>query len=146
MSASLLFASFFADRVPPRRLMQASALIVLIGVIPAYQVLARGGANLFVVLPLLTMAVAGANGSFAFLLAGLFPTRVRFSGVALSLNVGFTLLSGLGPLAANALIGATGWAAAPGLIIAASALIGLVVASRLSDRPTTLAEAVPASG
>ena len=71
MSASLLFASFFADRVPPRRLMQASALIVLIGVIPAYQVLARGGANLFVVLPLLTMAVAGANGSFAFLLGRL---------------------------------------------------------------------------
>ncbi|WP_288579862.1 MFS transporter [uncultured Methylobacterium sp.] len=144
MSASLLFASFFADRVAPRRLMQASALIVLIGVIPAYQVLARGDANLFLVLPLLTMAVAGANGSFAYLLAGLFPTRVRFSGVALSLNIGFTLLSGLGPLAANALIGATGWTAAPALIIAASALIGLVVASRLSDRPDTLAEAAAA--
>ncbi len=118
MSASLLAASFFADKVPPRRLMQASALVILIGVVPAYQVLARGDANLFLVLPLLTMAVAGANGSFAYLLAGLFPTRVRFSGVALSLNLGFTLLSGLGPLAANALIGATGWAAAPGLIIA----------------------------
>lgn len=146
MSASLLVASFFADRVPPRRLMQVSALVILIGVIPAYQVLARGDANLFLVLPLLTMAVAGANGSFAYLLAGLFPTRVRFSGVALSLNLSFTLLSGLGPLAANALIGATGWAAAPSLIIAAAALIGLVVASRLSDRPATLAEAVPASG
>jgi hypothetical protein len=32
----------------------------------AYQVLARGDANLFLVLPLLTMAVAGANGSFAY--------------------------------------------------------------------------------
>ncbi|WFT80011.1 MULTISPECIES: MFS transporter [unclassified Methylobacterium] len=146
MSASLLLASSFADRVAPRRLMQGSALLLLLGVVPAYQVLARGDANLFLVLPLLTVAVAGANGTFAYLLAGLFPTRVRFSGVALSLNLGFTLLSGLGPLAANALIGATGWTAAPGLIIAAVALVGLVVAGRLADRPATLGAALPVSG
>ncbi|MFE1602119.1 MFS transporter [Methylobacterium sp. ID0610] len=146
MSSSLLAASWFADRVPPRRLMQASALLLLVGAVPTYQLLARGDANLFLVLPLLTVAVAGANGSFAYLLAGLFPTRVRFSGVALSLNVGFTLLSGLGPLAANALIGATGWPAAPGLIIAAVALVGLLTAARLGDRPDTLKAALPAAG
>ncbi|RVU21766.1 MFS transporter [Methylobacterium oryzihabitans] len=134
MSLSLLAASWFADRVPPRRLLLASSVILLVGAVPAYAVLARGDANLILVLPLLTVAVAGANGSFAYLLAKLFPTRVRFSGVALSLNLGFTLLSGLGPLAANLLIGATGWPGAPGLIIAAVALVSLVTALRLSER------------
>ncbi|MGY2048401.1 MFS transporter [Methylobacterium sp. JK268] len=146
MSASLLLASTFADRVPPRRLMQGSALLLLVGVVPAYRALAAGDANLFLVLPLLTVAVAGANGTFAYLLAGLFPTRVRFSGVALSLNLGFTLLSGLGPLAANQLIATTGWNAAPALIIAAVALIGILVASRLADQPTEIGAALPASG
>ena len=93
---------------------------------------------------LLALAAAGANGSFAFLLARLFPARIRFSGVALSLNISFTLLSGLGPLTANALIGASGWAAAPGLIISAVALIGLWTsvaigrASRLDGNPAAL--------
>lgn len=146
MSASLLAASWFADRIPPRRLLQASTLLLLVGAVPAYAVLARGDANLFLVLPLLTVAMAGANGSFAYLLATLFPTRVRFSGVALSLNLGFTLLSGLGPLAANALIGATGWPAAPGLIIAGVALVGLLTALRLRDGPQPAGEVAPVSG
>lgn len=136
MSLSLLAASSFADRVPPRRLMQASALLLLVGAVPAYRLLATGDANLLIVLPLLTMAVAGANGSFAYILATLFPARVRFSGVALSLNIAFTLLSGLGPLAANALIGATGWNAAPALIIAAVALVSLLTTLALKDAPT----------
>lgn len=131
MSASLLTASAFADRLPPRRLMQGSAWLLLVGAVPAFEWLARGDANLLVVLSLLAIAVAGANGSFAYLLATLFPARVRFSGVALSLNISFTLLSGLGPLGANALIGATGWRAAPALIVCGVALVSLLAASRL---------------
>lgn len=146
MSVSLLAASWFADRIPPRRLLQASTLLLLVGAVPAYVVLARGDANLFLVLPLLTVAMAGANGSFAYLLATLFPTRVRFSGVALSLNLGFTLLSGLGPLAANALVGATGWPAAPGLIIAGVALVGLLTALRLGDSRLRVGEVASVSG
>jgi MFS family permease len=145
MSASLLFASWFADRVPPQRLMQASALLLLVAAVPAYWLLARGDANLLLVLPLLTMAVAGANGSFAYLLASLFPPRVRFSGVALSLNIGFTLLSGLGPLAANALIGTTGWLAAPGFIIAGAALVGLLTTLRLGRERSSIASVASAS-
>ena len=125
MSLSLLAASWLADRMPPQRLLRASSLLLIVGGPAGYALLARGDADLLLVLPLLAIAVAGANGSFAYLLARLFPARVRFSGVALSLNISFTLLSGLGPLAANALIDASGWRAAPGLIVGAVALIGL---------------------
>ena len=36
------------------------------------------------------------NGTYAVLLTDLFPTRVRFSGVALAFNISFTLFSGTG--------------------------------------------------
>ena len=47
------------------------------------------------------------------MVADLFPTRVRFSGVALSYNVGVALLSDTAPLLATAAIAATGIPAAP---------------------------------
>ena len=40
--------------------------------------------------------------------ASLFPTRVRFSGVALSYNIAVTILAGFAPLAATFLIQHTG--------------------------------------
>ena len=125
MSVLLLMVAWGADKVPPRRLLRASSLMLLFGGPVGYALLAGGNANIDIVLPALALAAAGANGSFAFILASLFPPRVRFSGVALSLNISFTLFSGLGPLAANALIKASSWNAAPGLVIAAAALVGL---------------------
>lgn len=144
MSLSLLAASTAADRVPPHRLLAASSLILLFGAPAAYALLARGDADLLIVLPLLAVAVAGANGSFAFLLARLFPARVRFSGVALSLNISFTLLSGLGPLAANALIAASDRPAAPGLIVSAVALVSLAAAFLLGRSSRAENGATPA--
>jgi MFS family permease len=137
MSLSLLTASWWADRIPPRYLLMASSVLLMFGAPIAYILLARGDANLLLVLPLFAMAAAGANGSFAYLIASLFPVRVRFSGVALSLNISFTVLSGLGPLGANALIATSGWPAAPALIVSAVALIGVgasVALGRVTDK------------
>jgi MFS family permease len=132
MSAALLGAAWLADRVPPHRLLLLSSAALLVGAPLCFQRLASGTASLVLLLPILAMAVAGANGTFAFLLAGLFPPRHRFSGVALSLNISFTLLSGLGPLAAALLISASGALAAPGWIIAAAGGVGIVAALRLA--------------
>ena len=53
--------------------------------------------------------VAGlTNGSFAVLLTDLFPTRIRFTGVALVFNVSFTIFSGTAPLVATSADQGTG--------------------------------------
>ncbi|MET3722697.1 MFS transporter [Sphingomonas trueperi] len=132
MSAALLAAAWLADRVRPHRLLLLSSAALLVGAPLSFQRLASGTASLVILLPILALAVAGANGTFAFLLAELFPPRHRFSGVALSLNISFTLLSGLGPLAAALLISASGALAAPGWIIAAAGGVGTVAALRLA--------------
>ena len=55
------------------------------------------------------------NGSFAVLLTDLFPTRIRFTGVALVFNVSFTIFSGTAPLVATTLIRDTGSADVAGV-------------------------------
>lgn len=132
MSAALLGAAWLADRLPPHRLLLLSSVALLLGAPVCFQRLASGTASLVILLPMLALAVAGANGTFAFLLAQLFPPRRRFSGVGLSLNISFTLLSGLGPLAAALLISASGVPAAPGWIVAGAGGVGIVAALLLA--------------
>jgi MHS family proline/betaine transporter-like MFS transporter len=82
--------------------------------------------NLTLILVLAGLAAGLANGSFAVLLTDLFPTRIRFSGVALSFNIAFTVFSGMSPLVATALIRETGRVTAPALLAAGTALITLI--------------------
>ena len=72
------------------------------------------------------------NGSFAVLLTDLFPTRVRFSGVALGFNVAFTIFSGTAPLVATSLIRSTGLETAPAIVMVACGLLTLVGSLGLS--------------
>jgi MHS family proline/betaine transporter-like MFS transporter len=55
----------------------------------------------------------------------LFPTRTRFTGVSIGLNLGTIVAGGFGPAIAASLDTSTGWAGAPGLWGSACALIGL---------------------
>jgi len=58
--------------------------------------------------------------------ATLVPTRVRFSGIALSYNVCITILSGFAPLVASALIERTGILSAPAVYIAACTVLTFI--------------------
>jgi len=115
-----------AERVPPRILLRTGALALLLLAFPFYSALASRAAS-----PTLLLVTGGAvaalvNGSFAVLLTDLFPTRVRFSGVALGFNVAFTAFSGTAPLVATSLIRSTGMNTAPALVMVGCALITLI--------------------
>jgi hypothetical protein len=64
-------------------------------------------------------AIAGAlvNGTFAFVTADLFPTRIRFSGVAAVQNISQTVFGGTAPLVATALIREMQNPAAPAFVV-----------------------------
>jgi hypothetical protein len=81
-------------------------------------------------------------GSFAVLLTDLFPTQVRFTGVALVFNVSFTLFSGTAPLIATSLIERTGSNASPAYMMMASAIVaftGSLFAGRFGGHVMTRA-------
>jgi MHS family proline/betaine transporter-like MFS transporter len=82
--------------------------------------------NLTVLCVLAGLAAGLTNGSFAVLLTDLFPTRVRFTGVALAFNIAFTLFSGTAPLIATSLISETGRKTSPAYMMMASAALALI--------------------
>jgi len=137
-AAAVLAAGALCDVVPARTVFRLGALAVLLACWPFFRAASvPGTANLAWLLAGFGVLGGIASGAFAIVLAELFPARVRFSGVALAYNTSFALFSGLGPIAAAALIAATGDKAAPSFYLAAATAIALVAsfwAERLGGR------------
>src|SRR5436190_13020735 len=113
MAASTLFTGWLGDRIAPRHLMRAGAAILLVAAYPFYIAVESRSMNLTMLCTLAGLIGGLPAGSFAVLLTDLFPTRIRFTGVALVFNVSFTIFSGTAPLIATSLIEKTRNNAAP---------------------------------
>ena len=137
---AVLAAGALCDVLPVRMVHRAGAALVLLASWPFFHaVSAPGGAADLVQLLAGFGAIGGVvSGAFAVVLAGLFPVRVRFSGVALAFNTRFALFSGLAPAAATGLIAGIGHKAAPAYYLAGAAAIALVAGLWISkpDAPS----------
>ncbi|HYE87550.1 MAG TPA: MFS transporter [Vicinamibacterales bacterium] len=122
----ILLTGWIGDRVPPRYLLRAGVGLLLAFALPWYGALEARSMNLTLLCTLAGLAAGLTNGSFAVLLTDLFPTRVRFTGVALVFNVSFTIFSGTAPLVATTLIRDTGQAASPAYMMMGSAAFALL--------------------
>lgn len=122
---SILLVGRLAASVPPRYLLRAGVVLLMLGAFPFYGALASRSVGLTTTLVVAGIAAGLTNGSFAVLLTDLFPTRVRFTGVALVFNVAFTIFSGMSPLFATSLIRSGGSTAAPAWLMIASAATAL---------------------
>jgi len=122
----ILLTGWLGDRIPPRRLLRTGVTLLLVFSYPFYLALESRSVNLTVLLVLAGLAAGFTNGSFAVLLTDLFPTRIRFTGVALVFNVSFTIFSGTAPLVATTLIRETGQLASPAFLMVGSAVLALL--------------------
>jgi MFS family permease len=121
----MLVTGWLADRVPPRYLLRIGVVLLMALAYPFYAALDARSAGLTLVLTLAGLAAGLTNGSFACLLTDLFPTRIRFTGVALVFNISFTVFSGTAPLVATAMIRALGSNRAPALLMVGCSLLAL---------------------
>ncbi len=121
----ILVAGWLGDRIPPRYLLRTGVGLLLVFAIPFYSALESRGIPLTPVLVVAGLCAGLTNGSFAVLLTDLFPTRIRFTGVALVFNVSFTLFSGMAPLAATSLIRDTGSPVSPAYLMMGAAVLAL---------------------
>lgn len=125
--ASMIFVvGWLARRIAPLTLLRVGTIGLLIVGYPFYAALAAKPASPTALLVGIGLVAGFINGVYACLLTDLFPTRIRFSGVALSFNVSFTLFSGTAPLVATALIRQTGSNVAPALILVVCGVLTLV--------------------
>src|SRR6185369_13924363 len=116
---------WLGDRIQPRYLLRAGVALLLIGAYPFYSALESRAMSLTMLCVLAGLASGLTNGSFAVMLTDLFPTRIRFTGVALVFNVSFTIFSGTAPLVATTLIRETGTVTAPALLMIGCGLLAL---------------------
>ena len=123
---SILLAGWLGDRIPPRYLLRAGVGLLLVFAYPFYAALEARSVNLTVLCVLAGFSSGLTNGSFAVLLTDLFPTRIRFTGVALVFNVAFTLFSGTAPLVATTLIRETDSASSPAFLMIGCAVLALL--------------------
>ena len=121
----ILFTGWLGDRIPPRYLLRTGVALLLIFALPFYSALESRAANLTLLCILAGLSAGLTNGSFAVLLTDLFPTRIRFTGVALVFNVSFTIFSGTAPLVATSLIRDTGSPTSPAYLMMFSAVLAL---------------------
>jgi MFS transporter, MHS family, proline/betaine transporter len=125
-SIGILITGWVGDRIPPRYLLRAGVGLLLVFAFPFYAGLETRSMNLTLLCVLAGLAAGLTNGSFAVLLTDLFPTRVRFTGVALVFNVSFTIFSGTAPLIATSLISETGQPTSPAYMMMVSAALALI--------------------
>ena len=124
--AGMIFVvGWLAGRIAPRTLLRIGATgLVLLGY-PFYVALAAKPASPILLLVGIGLVAGLINGTYACLLADLFPTRIRFSGVALAFNVSFSLFSGTAPLVATTLIRELGTPVAPAILLVVYGLLTL---------------------
>src|SRR5690242_8635406 len=89
-SLAILLVGWLGDRIPPRYLLRTGVGLLALLAYPFYAALDAQSANLTLLLTLAGIISGLTNGSFARLLTDLFPTRIRFTGVALVFNISFT--------------------------------------------------------
>jgi MHS family proline/betaine transporter-like MFS transporter len=127
LSISLVIASWVGDMIPRRYVFRVGCVVLALGALPAYRALVDHSLPLPWLFLIVGFSACFTHGTFATILADLFPTEVRFSGVAVTLNVGAVVFSGLMPLAATWLIVATGRNDAPAFLVMGAAVLALVV-------------------
>jgi MFS family permease len=126
LSFGLLTAAWLGDRIPRRWILASGALILLLSSIPFFTAAAGHTVNLFLLFAFAGVAASLVNGPMCAIAADLYPTRIRFSGVAVSFNLAFSIFSGIAPLAATLLVQKTGSPAGAAYYMCFCALLTLI--------------------
>ena len=125
------FAGKLADRIGCVKVMFSASVVAMVVAFPLFLILVASPsvAVLTIVQVVLGILMAAYFGPLPALLADMFPTNIRTTGMSIAYNVGVTLFGGFAPLILAWLVSTTGSLLAPNyyyIVIALISLIGLV--------------------
>lgn len=126
MAVILLGVGWCTDRIPGRIFQRASAVGILLLSYPYFLLVDQQTIGPILGFILLGLGCGFVNGTYGLLVADLFPTRVRFSGVALSLNLSAMIYTALTPLAVTFLINRVSLPGSPAIVLGVVALVAAV--------------------
>jgi len=125
-SLPMPLAGMAADRIGLKGPALVSALVLAAIAIPVYAWIASGESQVLPAMVVISLVAAAAWAVGTAVLSAIFPTDVRYSGIAFVYNLGFAVIGGLTPLTATWLIGTTGSIMPPAWLLAGFALLGAI--------------------
>jgi MFS family permease len=132
LSFGIVAVGFVSDLMPRRRILQSGTFLLMIGSYPFYQAILGQAVNLYLLFTVAALVCALVSGTFGAVAAELFPTRLRFSGLAISYNLAAALAGGFTPLVTSWIVATSADKAAPGIYLSIVAALGFVSALLLS--------------
>ena len=126
------FAGALSDRLGRKRVLVAAYLGIIVVAYPLFYITDHSVMLAALACQLLfALLMSGIQGAMPAAMVEMFPTKTRFSGVAIGYNVSLAVFGGTAPLVCTWLIAATGDIAAPAYYLILMAFVGLVAATRL---------------
>ncbi len=128
MSFGLLLVAWLSDRVSRKALALLGTALLVVLSWPFFAAAEAHSVSLISLFAFGGIVGSICAGTVIVIAADLFPTRIRFSGVALSYNLSFTFFSGLAPVVAALLARNTGVAATAAYYMIGCAAISFAAA------------------
>lgn len=135
--AFIFLSGIASDRWGRRTMLIAASVLFMVLTVPAFAILDGAGFVTIVFVQIALGALLTLNdGTLPSFLAEIFPTRVRYSGFAISFNLANAIFGGTAPFVATLLISRTGTNLAPAWYLVAAAAVSLiaVLAARETSR------------
>lgn len=133
----IFLSGIASDRWGRRTMLCTASVLFMVFTVPAFALLDSASFVTVVFVQVALGALLTLNdGTLPSFLAEIFPTRVRFSGFAISFNLANAIFGGTAPFVATLLISRTGSNLAPAWYLVAAALVSLiaVLAARETSR------------
>lgn len=130
----LPLSGFISDKIGRKTCLQWSACGFILLSYPLFKLISLGNLTAFIGVQILFLILAaGFQGSLTAAVFELLPTNVRYSVTAVGYNISYSLFGGTAPLIATYLADITGNKSAPGLYLAAGAMIALIAIVKMRE-------------
>lgn len=147
LSVGIVVVGFASDFLSRPAIYVVGTLLVALASYPLYLAILSHSFDIIVLFLAVATVIALVSGTFSTISAELFPTRLRFTGLAISYNIAAALIGGFTPLVSAWLVARSGDKASPAIFLAFLAVVGLIAAlavrrltSRAAAMDTTLAQ------
>lgn len=119
-------AGWLSDRVGYKTLWRISLIGLFVAVVPMFQLMKTGIVGALVGFAVLGLLYVPQLATISAMFPAMFPTRVRYAGMAIAYNVSTSLFGGTAPIMSDWLIAKTGNGLAPAYYMMAACLVGAV--------------------